>query len=523
MDSSKSPFDDPDLSGKNESVTGEPSSATAIFGTISAQPVKQEDDDLLRSLLRNESAPSGTASPVQAGTPPAPQAPPWSQAVTPIEPQSSSNLGGFTETFESLKTPPAPPRAPAYTPPKPPPDLANVFTQVSIVKPPLPDPPAPASSPQGGEFTQMLRSLSSAAEQSGREVPPPEPPKLATPAVSPSSFTQMFDAITASPRQDPEPTRAIPIPAASAPSPLKETPASSPGDFTRIFQPSKEPGREQSIVPVAPSAPSAGPGSFTQMFSPRPMEKTPQEDPLKSLRPEPLPESNFQFSGGPPRPQEPMLPAQGGFTQLLQALNNKEESAPANASQPLMSPPPAPIASNPAAGGFTPLLQTLSADSTPRPAAQPPAPTPSFAQPFSPPPVQQTPSAPPSIGGPGEFTRVISGSALRDLQGQSAAPVPPAAVAPVARPGLPPTQFPPAPVFPPAPPMPQMPHAGGAAPPAMPHFQPASFPFPQPPAPPPPPAPAPGKLQQYLPLILILNIFVLLVIVLILLFVLRHK
>ena len=55
MDSSKSPFDDPEFPGKSESATGDPSSATAIFGTVSAKPSSQQDDDLLKSLMGAQS------------------------------------------------------------------------------------------------------------------------------------------------------------------------------------------------------------------------------------------------------------------------------------------------------------------------------------------------------------------------------------------------------------------------------------------------------------------------------------
>ena len=50
MDSSKSPFDDPDLHRKSESAASDPSSATAIFGTVSPKPA-QPEDDILKSLL----------------------------------------------------------------------------------------------------------------------------------------------------------------------------------------------------------------------------------------------------------------------------------------------------------------------------------------------------------------------------------------------------------------------------------------------------------------------------------------
>ncbi len=490
----------------------------------------------------------------QAISSPGSQTPPWTPADQPAAAPLSP--GGFTDMFRALATPASPstlgpaseatlgaaPVAPSAspTPQKPLPDLANVFTQVLVQKPFSPDTPAPPATVKPGEFTQMLQTLSTPVEKTGNDVSPPAVPETAKAASAPGSFTQMFNSISASPSEsmkpaetekpadDPGATKAIPIPSQLgpiSPSPVKPQAVSSSGDFTQMFhsaQAAGESGPAQPVLPVAPqSVPSAGPGSFTQLFSQRTPEKTPLENPLKSLRPESVPESNFQFSSSPARSPESLPPAQGGFTQLLQALN-KEEPIPGHATEPLMPPTPqSPAAPSPAAGGFTRLLHTLSAEPAPRQAPQPPVPQPPLAQPFPAPPMQQPPLAAPSAGGPGEFTRIISGSALRDLQGQGAAPVPPAAAAPPGRPGLPPMQFPPPPVFPQAQ-MPQMPHAA-AAPPPMLQFQPAAFPFPQPPAPPPAPAPAQSKLQQYLPLILILNIFVLLVIVLILFFVLRHK
>ena len=556
MDPSKSPFDDPDFPSKSESATTEPSSATAIFGTEAARPAQPPEDDLLRSLLREESKPAPADGP-QAISSPGSQTPPWTPANQPAAAPVSP--GGFTDMFRALATPASPstlgpaseatlgpaPVAPSasQTPQKPLPDLANVFTQVLVQKPFSPDTPAPPATVKAGEFTQMLQALSTPVEKTGNEVSPPAVPETAKAASAPSSFTQTFNSISASPSEsmkpaeaeipaaDPGATKAIPLPSQLgpiSPQPVKPQAVSSPGDFTQMFhsaQPARESGPAQPVLPVAQqSVPSAGPGSFTQMFSQRTPEKTPLENALKSLRPESVPESNFQFSSSPARSPESLPPAQGGFTQLLQALN-KDEPIPGHATEPLMPPTPqSSAAPSPAAGGFTRLLQTLSAEPAPRQASQPPvaqAPLaqPPLAQPFPSPPMQQPPLPAPSAGAPGEFTRIISGSALRDLQGQGAAPVPPPAATPPGRPGLPPMQFPPPPVFPQAQ-MPQMPHA--AAPSLMPQFQPAAFPFPQPPAPP-APAPAQGKLQQYLPLILILNIFVLLVIVLILFFVLRHK
>jgi hypothetical protein len=128
--------------------------------------------------------------------------------------------------------------------------------------------------------------------------------------------------------------------------------------------------------------------------------------------------------------------------------------------------------------------------------------------------------------GPGEFTRIISGSMLREAQGQNPVPGSPPVMPPAqSGGGQPGFQMPPSPAFPKlptaAPPLPQM-HAGGGAAPQMPHLQPPPFAFPPAPAPPAAQPPAQSKLQQYLPLILVVNVFVLIVVILIVIFVLRH-
>ena len=544
MDASRTPFEEPESTDKSESGAREPSSATGIFGTPS--PAQPQEDDLLKSLLRNENTPASPTPPgLQTTPPPAAQTQERSlptPATLPAAPPPSAAPGGFTQMFQALTNPtpnPAPPTSPtpAATPvaqplssisPKPLSDLASLFTKISVEKSSLPDLPAQPTVQVPGEFTRMLRSLGNQAEQAASGTHPLPSVETTKAAASPDSFTQMFSAISANPGECSETTPVMPTPrqwAPETPPPVKpETAAAAPtGSFTRMFRPtedSTEPSPQQPIPPVAPpeSGPNTAPRSFTEIFSQRSVEKTPFDDPLNSLRPESIPERSYQFSNSPAHSSESMPPAQGGFTQLLNALN-KEEPAPGKSPEPLMSPTPAPPAgSSPAAGGFTQLLRNLSAEPAPRPAGQPP-----IAQGPVAPPMQPVFSAPPSGGGPGEFTRVISGSAWRDLQPQGAPPVAPAAAAP-ARAGLPPMQMPQAAAFPQAPSMPQMPHSGAPAQPAMQQFQAAPFAFPPAPAPPPaPPAPAPSKLQQYLPLILILNVFVLLVIVLILFFVLRHR
>ena len=496
MDPSKTPFDEPGFSGKSERAAGEASSATGIFGTVPAASTPPQDDDILQSLMRKPDAPASVdatralpqSSPLPQTAPPAMApavAPPAFAPAATSNPSAPAGPGEFTQILRALNASPSDPPVPA----KPAGDLASVFKQVSFEKTPLsgsiasPAPPQSSSAPSSpGSFTQMFSTLTAKTveEQSDAKPAPPLP------------VTQPWQAVM------PE---AAPVPSQ----------ASGPGDFTKMFQAMPAEARSMSrtpVLPVAPppqSQPSAGPGSFTQMFSTLSPVNSPQEDPLKSLKAEPIPPNNFQFSA-PLRSPEPS--AQGGFTQLLEALN-KEQTATVKAAEPLMAAPPL-AAPSPAAGGFTQLLRTLSAE----PASQP-------ATPPLPQMVQQAPVAPPPSSGPSEFTRIISGSALRDLQGGSAGSVPPVAGPSAGRPAFAPMPLPPAPHMPP---MPQFqPHAGAAAPPPMPHLTPAAFAFPPAPAPPAAPVPEPGKIQKYLPLILVLNVFVLLVIVLILFFTMHHK
>jgi hypothetical protein len=116
-----------------------------------------------------------------------------------------------------------------------------------------------------------------------------------------------------------------------------------------------------------------------------------------------------------------------------------------------------------------------------------------------------------AASGPGEFTRVISGSALRDLQGGSGAAPPP--VAPAAG-G--------APAWPGMPAMPAI--SKPPMPAAAPHFAPPAFSF-QPPAPPPAPAaPAAGGMPKWMLALLAVMGFLVIALLIILIFVLmRHK
>ncbi len=463
MHAPKAPFDKPDTPAPNQASGEGSSSATGIFGTVSPPPTRTEED-LLASLAREQQ------------TPAAPNPPSVQQAA----PAASSSPGEFTRMLQALTTPAqtAPSSPPAANPSE---ELARVFSHVSIEKKPTAEPVKPASP---GSFTQMFSTMSAASATE------PAAPSAAPPAAQP--------------------------PAAS--------PASGPGEFTKMFQGMQGQSgvsEQGSFPPLSKPSRSAEPGAFTQMFSTHNPAVAPQGDPLKSLPPEPAPEADLKFWKDHPQPAEPGLPAQGGFTQLLQALS--QEPAVKAPEAPVYAPPAA-APPAPAVGGFTQLLRTLSSEPPAPPAAVPPlapppapvaappmAPSPIVAPPVAPPMMPLSPVAPTVSSGPGEFTRVISGSALRDLQSQSGAPSAPPPTAPVAQPAWPPAPIPPPPAM----------HLPQPAPPIAPQ----AFAFPPTPAPPPPAAPAPatGALQKYMPLILVLNIFLMLAIVLILIFVFHHK
>ena len=587
MDSSKSPFDDPKFSGPDESAGNNPASATGIFGKVtSPQAPSPQEDDWLKSLLRTETPSNEENVEATTVTPPAQAA--SEMAPAPLPPSKSP--GSFTQMFQALQSadtqsakaesiPVSPSRvehtAPtpaAPVPPKPASDLTSVFTPISVGRAPA-SPLVPASSGSAeqklGEFTQLLRTINNpilktesepvsspavempkasvetgsftqlfktapvqppAPETAFAPVPEEKPPAAPAQTGGPGAFTQMFQTLSPAQMESDKPATPMAAP------PSSQQPAAV-GGFTQMFQ-SLSPKAEsapppQSVSPVAfepPVAPpKSEPGSFTQMFSQIGGQKTPQEDSLASLKQEVAPQSSFQFSTSTPSSganpfgtstptPRPAPPAQGGFTQLFQALGT-ENTVPANEPPPLMpSPPAAANPALPAAGGFTQLLRTLN---SPPPPSSPP-------QPAAPAAFTPTPSAPVSSGGPGEFTRIISGSMVREAQSQSVAPgspvmPPPGQAAGGSQPGF---QMPQPPAFPKMPagvPMPPM-HAGagGGAAPQMPHFQPPAFSFPPAPVPTAPQPPPPSKLQQYLPLILVVNVFVLIVVILIVVFALRH-
>jgi hypothetical protein len=210
----------------------------------------------------------------------------------------------------------------------------------------------------------------------------------------------------------------------------------------------------------------------------------------------PLKRKEEQLASSPLQQGLP-LPAPGEFTPLFQRLDS-----------------PAPVRPK-LAGGFTQLLRTLSAESQAEIPLLPAAPAPLLPQ---------------SSGGPGEFTRIISGSMLREARGRTGTPASVEAQqaqatanrvdsAPMpamgsATPVLPPAQavaLTPQQLMSPSPqPPPPMPPLPQATPAPLPHTQ------------VPPPAPAEGKLQKYMPLLLIANVFLMLLVVILVVFVLLH-
>lgn len=208
----------------------------------------------------------------------------------------------------------------------------------------------------------------------------------------------------------------IPKPASST---VPATPASQPGEFTRLFQQS-EPG----APPSAPTPPQSGPGEFTQLFQPGAQPRSPDPAapvaPMAVSAPTPLAAESqpgeftklfrsplapaAQGSRDPLPIGPPSRNAPGEFTRIFGSGPPTQVPAPFS-SQPSAAVPPPP----PAEGQLTESLENR----------RPPASAPVAAN-------------PPVGSGPSEFTRVISGPALPSAQAPAAAPQAP--VAPAAMP-----------------------------------------------------------------------------------------
>lgn len=254
-----------------------------------------------------------------------------------------------------------------------------------------------------------------------------------------------------------------------------------------------QPGGATDLFGTVPAQPAQSEQGFTQMFQSlgQKTEPIPQAPPLQKKE---VPSEN----------------AAGEFTQLFRRLDEpqKKESYPL----PAFSAPEKTAASSPEqlGGGFTQLLRTLSKESHEELPVERPRPI-----------VQQTNE------GPGEFTRIISRSALREAQQHpqpNPEPAPPLTPQPaqVAEPQttppvLPQNIFANAQSFANMAPAPTPAAAPLAA-------MPSTLPVPPAPAPvPAAPQTAGGKLQEYLPLLLIGNLFLMLTVLALVVFLLFHR
>jgi hypothetical protein len=229
------------------------------------------------------------------------------------------------------------------------------------------------------------------------------------------------------------------------------------------------------------------------------------------------PQQSSEVRSSPASPEfhHPDTPKEGEFTGLFRNLSNEDSRMPGD-EQAMPRNAAAPVSQR---GGFTQLLRTLSAEdqeAAPLAEKQPMASTYAAAEPLS--------------SGPGEFTRIISGSLLREAQGRtmpsapprtppasSAAPeitVPASASLPAASPAMPLPSPVSAPILTPeqlVAPLPAVPAAPvlPAAPAALPATQIQSQ--------------TPGTLQRYIPLLLIANLFVLVLILIAVIVALLHR
>jgi hypothetical protein len=324
-------------------------------------------------------------------------------------------------------------------------------------------PPLGEGKPVPGEFTQMFQKLEFAPSQPVSRAPEarlsPEIPRQ-----EPGEFTRMFVRATASMPQRPMPAASDPAAFAPPAAPrLKgfSTPgvsdsASPEGSFTQLFQ-------SAAPVPPAPVRPFTPLSNGTEAAWSSNLDSPPSKDAMESA----------------------------GVTQLFRALSPENEPGAKHYGEP--SPQPGVPSSN-APESITMLIQRLTEDlqasaaSSPIPASGP---------------------APVGVSEPGEFTRIMSGSASAPAaQGSSAGKlaVPAPAVIPV-----------------PAAPVPVVPAFSAPAVPAVPVVPKLQAP----PIPAPPVVasadPPQSKLQQMMPMLLVLNAFLLVVLIVLVVFLLKSR
>jgi hypothetical protein len=331
------------------------------------------------------------------------------------------------------------------------------------VPPSAPRAPLGEGKPVPGEFTQMFHKLEFAPS------PPPSPapePRL-SPEVSrqePGEFTRMFVRATASMPQRP-------MPAPSDPA---------------AFAPPATPRLKGFSAPGVSDSASAE-GSFTQLF------QKPAPAPAPPVRPfTPLSngaEAAWSSNQDPPPRKDAMEAA--GVTQLFRALSPDNEP-PANRFGE-QGPQPGVPSSN-APESITMLIQRLNEDMQSSAASSP---------------IPDSGPAPVGVSQPGEFTRIMSGSAASAPAAQAGPAEKPAAPAPAIFP-LPAAPLPPAPAFA-APAIPAI---------AVPKPQAPPIPAPQLAASADPPQ---SKLQQMMPMLLVLNAFLLVILIVLVVFLLKSR
>jgi len=491
---------------------------------------------------------------------------PKSTSAQPGSPDAGQGSGGFTQLLRTLGSEPSPAASAAKVAPppaEPRPASDSGFTSLlqrlgtPSAQQPLPSAPplgrpileelpkAPASSESSG-FTELLRAEPSGSFHSGGAqtqsfapgggpVSPVSARPNPVPESAPEGFTQLFASLGAE--------GASPSPPAHADRAPMDSPAGSPGSFTRMFA-----HEQQTAGPRRPFAEQGPPANLE--FGPAPRPTPASRDPFS---PSALPESQ------PPQSHPEISGA--GITRLIRML---DEPAAQRADVAPVTPP---SASEP--GVWTRTFASLASPGD-APAAKPSQWPP--AQPAPPAaPLPREPGFPgssnqpagnaagPAFGtqGPSEFTRILDASRMRELGLRGGTHVgaetprqelaPQQATAPSQAPmlGYPLPAAPPPPAMPglgampqpriytppraPADPASYAPHAGAAPaagggfpPPGM--YAPAAPPMPAKPQLPPvkPPESGMGKLQQYVPLLLVMIIVLLVALLVTMVFLIKH-
>jgi hypothetical protein len=428
-----------------------------------------------------------------------------SNAEQPKDEPEENPAGSFTG-YES----PRPPQPTEQTPPR----VMNSPSVIPVQNIPVPaQPPQAEPRPSGpGEFTKLFQAMQ---EKAGPAAPPPQvspapvspvplfpaqDPRQAPPP-GPGEFTRIF--VTPSAPAAERPTRVIPetppyTPPASNPprargfsSPGVSGSASADQSFTQVFKA----GSGASTPP--PEAPS---------FSAHTPAATPSQDPWQQT-------PAFSEVSRPAAPPPDSSNATGLLSSLGQAESTpRRTEASYRPDEPESFPPyvPPPVSPQPPSGqstSVTRLIQRLS--ETPRSdtsqASYPPFPQPIASSPEPPP--------PPASSGPGAFTRMISGEAVKaalEGAGSQAAPPPPAPVA--SSPVFEPPKFQAPKIEPPKVEPPKI---------QAPKIEPPKVEAPKLAA---PALAAPkSKLEELVPILLILNTFLLIVLLVVVIFAMKAK